>query len=198
MRYLLLIAAVLLFSACMPWSGSHSKAPVPVPTASTGSAMGATSESQGALGADTSATGSVKRDGGVPVTCPVTVPHHGPGSADDRYGDKGLSTELWPAGVVNAGLNYVQSDGSIRMKFPWWREPGVVGKLIITGKRLDGVSPDLSSEIPPAYGQSGFQATYLVFPTEGCWQVTGEAGNARLTFVTWVTKYGSDAATNGS
>jgi hypothetical protein len=78
------------------------------------------------------------------------------------------------------------------MKFPWWRGPGVVGALAITGRRLgpqaDKSAPPLQAEIPQGYGETGFQASALVFPTEGCWEVTGRAGEAALTFVTWVTR----------
>jgi hypothetical protein len=33
-----------------------------------------------------------------------------------------------------------------------------------------------------------FQASAVTFPTEGCWNVTGRAGEASLTFVTLVLK----------
>lgn len=41
------------------------------------------------------------------------------------------------------------------------------------------------------YGEHGFQATYLVFPTPGCWEITGGVGDARLTFVVLVKKIGA-------
>jgi hypothetical protein len=43
------------------------------------------------------------------------------------------------------------------------------------------------------YGDIGFQASYLIFPTPGCWAVTaqiGERDDSRLTFVTKVVKFG--------
>jgi len=32
------------------------------------------------------------------------------------------------------------------------------------------------------------QPTELIFPTEGCWEVTGRVGDASLTFVTLVVR----------
>jgi hypothetical protein len=74
------------------------------------------------------------------------------------------------------------------MKFPWWR--GVQGRLIIEGRRLDADAPALRAHIPNGYGASGFQATGLIFPTPGCWEVTGHAGEATLSFVVSVVKIG--------
>ncbi len=64
------------------------------------------------------------------------------------------------------------------MKFWWWRL--VKGRLTIEGRRL--------SIIPDGYGEIGFQASGLVFPTPGCWEVTGRIGDKSLTFVTLVEK----------
>jgi hypothetical protein len=72
------------------------------------------------------------------------------------------------------------------MKFLWWR--GVRGKLTIQGQRLDAPAPPLRADIPGGYGDTGFQATGLIFPTEGCWEVTGKVGESSLTFVTRVVK----------
>ena len=47
-------------------------------------------------------------------------------------------------------------------------------------------APPLRSSIPDGYGDAGFQATRIIFPSDGCWQVTGSVGNASLTFVTLV------------
>ena len=78
-----------------------------------------------------------------------------------------------------------QLDGLVGVKFGWWRN--VRGYLRITGRRLDGVAPPLRAGIPD-YGMTGFQASGVYFPTAGCWQVTGKAGTATLTFVTMVVK----------
>jgi hypothetical protein len=88
----------------------------------------------------------------------------------------------YPTLVVRA--RNLHPDGSMEEKFPWWR--GVSGGLAIRGQRLDGSAPPLRADIPSGYGDSGFQATSIIFPTEGCWRVTGSVGTASLTFVVLV------------
>jgi hypothetical protein len=44
------------------------------------------------------------------------------------------------------------------------------------------------ADIPDGYGPTGLQATGVIFPTEGCWEVTGHVGDSTLTFVTLVVK----------
>jgi hypothetical protein len=41
------------------------------------------------------------------------------------------------------------------------------------------------------YGNLGFQPMYLVFPSPGCWQITGRIGDRSLTFVVEVIKEGN-------
>ena len=80
----------------------------------------------------------------------------------------------------------INEDGSMAMKFPWWRAvPGA--PLVIEGHRLDGVAPPLRSHVPSGYDWL-FQATALIFPTEGCWEVTGTVAGAKLTFVVQVVR----------
>ena len=127
--------------------------------------------------------------------CPVTAPN---GSTPPNEQASGLNhgngeiwTVLWPDGIVRleqGGPGEIRADGSLVMKFPWWRGEAVVGALQIEGKRLDGEALPLQAEIPDGYGETGFQASGLVFPSEGCWQVTARAGGAELTIVTQVVK----------
>jgi hypothetical protein len=108
-----------------------------------------------------------------------------------KYGSEFLQTALWPEGRVvfaPGGPGSVLNNGALEMKFPWWRL--VSGDLTIEGHRLDGIAPPLQADIPKGYGASGFQATGLIFPTVGCWQVTGRVGEGKLTFVTEVVKIG--------
>ena len=122
--------------------------------------------------------------------CSVTLPN-GQGPPGERpspyhHGGDGLWTGLWPDGVVEFvpdGPGALLEDGSLSMKF-WWR--GVPGPLEITGRRLDSSSPPLRADIPEGYGDSGFQASGLIFSSPGCWEVTGRVGDAELTFVTLV------------
>jgi hypothetical protein len=127
--------------------------------------------------------------------CPVTVPNSstppGETSSGLNHGNGKIWTVLWPEGTVRfepGGPGEILPDGSLAMKFPWWRGEGVVGPLQIEGKRLDGDAPPLQADIPEGYGDTGFQASGLIFPSEGCWQVTGRVGEAELTFVTRVIK----------
>jgi hypothetical protein len=79
-------------------------------------------------------------------------------------------------------------DGSLKMKFGWYRGPGLQGKLMVTGRRLHAPGPPLSADIPHGYGDSGFQATALVFPTEGCWEVIGRVDKTSVIFVVRVVR----------
>jgi hypothetical protein len=125
-------------------------------------------------------------------TCPLTLPDRSvpPGVTDwaaaDSYGNGKLWTGFWPHNLVIADSGYVQKDGAISMKWPWWR--GINGELKIKGQRLDAKAPPLTADIPTGYGESGFQPSGILFPTEGCWRVTGSVSGASLTFVTVVAK----------
>ena len=117
--------------------------------------------------------------------CPVTIPH-GPAPSARTYGNGKLRVGLWPRGVIEVGPAYVDREGRVRMKFPWWRM--VRGRLRITGRRIDGAAPPVRAHVPRGYGPTGFQASGVTFPTEGCWELTGTVGRASLTFVTYVIK----------
>jgi hypothetical protein len=106
---------------------------------------------------------------------------------DASYGNGALWVGgLWPDGVIAVGRRYVEEDGSVAIKFGWWR--GAPGVLEITGRRLDAPAPPPRAEVPEGYGRDGFQATGVLFPAEGCWEVTGTVGSSTLTFVTFVIK----------
>lgn len=107
--------------------------------------------------------------------------------ASTWYGNGKLWTALWPDGTIIATAQFVRPDGSIQMKFPWWRAAS--GRLRITGHRIDAPAPPLRAIVPAGYGNgAGFQASSVIFKTEGCWRVTGRVGRAKLTFVTKVVK----------
>ena len=116
----------------------------------------------------------------LPGTSPAAL---GPGTT--IYGNGKLFVTLSTNGLIVAPADYVNPDGSIGWKFPWWRY--VSGQLTITGHRLDGPAPPLTSDVPAGYGDTGFQASGVTFPSEGCWQVTAEVDHhTTLTFVTFV------------
>ena len=136
------------------------------------------------------------------VECQVTTPN-GIAAGEDRhdrgsYGNLQVSVGpfgLWPDGTVvfkPGGPGFITRDGWLGMKFGWRR--GIPGRLIIEGRRLDAAAPPLRSEVPGGYGDRGFQATYVLFPTPGCWEVTGRVGDAKVTFITRVVKIGDGPA----
>jgi hypothetical protein len=69
------------------------------------------------------------------------------------------------------------------IKVGWFRPAGAT--LEITGQRLDGPAPPLEAHVPCCY-PTRFQATGLIFPTEGCWAVTAKAAESELSFVVWI------------
>lgn len=47
-------------------------------------------------------------------------------------------------------------------------------------RRLDASAPSLLAHVPEGYGNAGFQATGIIFPTEACREVTGKVAEASL------------------
>jgi hypothetical protein len=132
-------------------------------------------------------------------SCPVTIGRKSPISPTDFFGSTSAHWNgnllyvggLWPNGTIvfrPRGAGFVYPDGSVGMKIAWYRGKGVYGELAITGKRLDAVGPPLRTEISRASSDTGFQPSEVIFPTEGCWQVTGTVAAASVSFVTRVVK----------
>ncbi len=121
--------------------------------------------------------------------CPVTRPNgrippgETPSPGSYYLGNGALWTDLYPS-PIRLRPDDMREDGVIEMKFPWWR--GITGRLRIEGRRLDAIAPPLSAWIPGGYGRRGFQSTAIIFPTAGCWQVTGSVEGASLTFVSLI------------
>jgi hypothetical protein len=120
--------------------------------------------------------------------CPVTVPTGFTPPGLPRYptyfGNRGLWTTLFANGLVIVPKDDITPDGTLGMKFPWWRGPGIRGLLHISGKEL--TTGSLVTAHTAGYGLQGFNASMILFPTTGCYRVTGKAGPARLSFVTLV------------
>jgi hypothetical protein len=113
------------------------------------------------------------------AACSVTVPG---GTGIGNYGNDAMTVGLAPTGTYDALVFYEANHGNLSIKFPWVRL--VAGRLRITARRLDAPAPPAVPRIPSGYGEStGFQASSVLFPTVGCWQVTGWVGTASLTFV---------------
>lgn len=102
-----------------------------------------------------------------------------------HFGNGRLWTVLWPNGLVFVPPDTISPDGSLGMKFPWWRAADVHGALHIHGHELMLGLP-VRADIPDGYGDTGFQASGIIFPVEGCYEVVGEAGGVELIFVTLV------------
>jgi len=129
--------------------------------------------------------------------CPVTIGHAVPRTEPWRhqlagwnsaYGNGSLWVGgLWPNGVVIMTRDDAGPRGRLGMKFGWYRLTN--GYLTITGRRLDAPAlPASGLTFRGGYGLTGFNASGVMFPTEGCWQVTGRVGRVALTFVTFVIK----------
>jgi len=140
---------------------------------------------------------------GPSATCAVTAPNHNPLPDAVRskaavpedftsiHGNGALWTYLWPDGTVvfkKGGVGSVQADGSLRMKFLWLLATD--GPLTVTGRSLDGEARPITTQIPDGFVGKGFQPSYLIFPTVGCWEVTAQANGSALKFVTMVVKQG--------
>jgi len=123
--------------------------------------------------------------------CPVTQPNGSlpPGTQPSEttndpnlFGSGELWTILWPNGKVYMLTSNQRADGLFETGWPWYR--GVDGQLTIEGHRLDAQAGPLLYELPEDF--NNFQGSTLIFPTTGCWEITGRVGNTSLTFVTEV------------
>lgn len=104
-----------------------------------------------------------------------------------NHGNGALWVWLPPHGELSISEDRRQEDGFYRVKFGWWR--GVRGRFTIGGRRLDAAAPPLRYLIhADSYGDLGFMPSYLDFPSEGLWQITGRIDDQSLTFVVHVVK----------
>ena len=142
---------------------------------------------------------------GTVSACAVTAPNHhaAPAGSDPMpqgaaltwHGNDSVGTNLWPDGTIvfkPGGVGFVLPDGALQMKFFWLKAPGA--HLTVTGHRLDGASDTLRADLDRQFDPRGFQPSYLIFPTPGCWQVNATTGGETLTFVTSVVKIGAGPA----
>ena len=77
----------------------------------------------------------------------------------------------------------VRDDRSIVIKFPWFRAPGGSGHLKVSGRRVGDESGSVHGKYSRENRHWTFQPGALLFSGEGCWEVTGRAGDMQLTFV---------------
>lgn len=128
----------------------------------------------------------------VAATCPVTLF----AAQEPTF----AYTPTWyGGGKLWAGLDRAYGGrwyaGPEALKVMWLRPTGE--QLTVEGQRLDAGAPPLDAAIPTGYF-AGYQVTGLTFPTEGCWEVTGRAGNEELRFVVDVHPAAANPATGAT
>ena len=142
--------------------------------------------SQGAFGQSTQsqscATSPMIRD------VPPTDPGADPMGVTNWYINQGRT--IWAGPVPESGWpsgGTLFSGGAVvkGQKTYWVRPRGT--QLLVSGRRLDASAAPVEAHIPCCY-TSGFQIVGLLFPTEGCWEVTAKAGDSELHFVTLVNR----------
>lgn len=118
----------------------------------------------------------------VGIQCPVST------STLAKFENDSLAVTVLPSFVFRpGGPGFVDADGALGMKLGWQRKRP--GQLEISGKRLDAQAPPARAYINDR-DELGHQPTYLVFPTAGCWEITGQIPRGFLKFVTFVEKIG--------
>jgi hypothetical protein len=119
----------------------------------------------------------------VPSSCAVTLPN-GSQPPTKMLGGPTMhgNGKLWVSLSLIGGklLIVPDADGKLSAKLAWWR--AAKGPFTIQGRRLDAPGGSLQSDVR-GYGNTGFLASGVIFPTAGCWEITGKAGDAALTFV---------------
>ncbi len=180
----ILFGLVLIATLVIGWfdsSGILKQAPAPASESAT--VRSTSTENNSALSSSLNSSS--------PPPCAMTLPNGStpPGETlfpNHHHGNGALWALLGRNGVIAISPRDVQPNGTLERKAPWWR--GVFGQLRIEGRRLDAPAPPLGAYIPDGYGETGVQAVTLLFPNEGCWEVTGKVGDASLSFVTYVIK----------
>ncbi len=122
--------------------------------------------------------------------CAVTYPKGG------VYGNDSLAVVLPDNGTFvfkPGGPGFVDSDGALGIKVGW--DSRKRGTLLVKGRRLDGSAGPARAYIPHSYDDYvGGMSLFLLFPTPGCWEITGTLADKSLTFVVDVQKIGDGPA----
>ena len=129
--------------------------------------------------------GAVARSSSCPVTFPNGQAPPGAGPSATWHGGPELWVAFWPRGVVVRGDGVVQRDGSLVTKLGRWRGAPAQA-LTIAGRQLDGDSKLAETRSAEPYGERGLLPSMIRFPSGGCWEITGTAGTASLTFIVLV------------
>lgn len=138
-----------------------------------------------------------------PPGCPATLPAESAFEAPEPYfatapwprtfwfGSEHLWTALDTDGVWE---DLPKNPNGYTQKIMWWSslfslKDELEPALVVFGHRLDAEAPELKF-----YGATNATAadigeamlTGVDFPTEGCWEVTGQYKKTGLTFVVWI------------
>ncbi len=153
---------------------------------------------------DLTATAEVEIAASIPsADCPVTLPSEPAFKAPEPYfadapwpgifwyGTEHLWTALQTNGVWDGLPHHEHGYGQ---KIMWWSDLYVLKDelepaLVVSAKRLDGKAPPFEFEgATNAYAKDIGDAmlTGVTFPTEGCWEVTGQYKKSGLIFVVWI------------
>ncbi len=130
-----------------------------------------------------------------PFVPPSPYPAKPPGQGRFWFGTEKLWTALPAEGAWRGLPHYRPTDSSYRQKIFWWRKgyhwrADPTPNLKVSGRRLDAPARPLAvSRATNGYREQDLKSFMVVgvdFPTDGCWEVTGQFGDNSLTFVVWV------------
>jgi hypothetical protein len=117
--------------------------------------------------------------------CVVTKPIRSPAPQNTEGRPTDASVASWNSWYVNADRTIWMYDTPMvageRNKIAWFRPDGA--DLRVTGRRLDAAAPPLSVDITPRAYRHMFCPSILIFPTEGCWEITGKTDRSELRIV---------------
>jgi hypothetical protein len=86
-----------------------------------------------------------------------------------NHGNTKLWMAMWPGGVIKDDPDYMGKDGSIHMKFMkfgWGTGSADSCRSRVVGWIRQSAA---GAEVSDGYGDRGFQARKVIFPTGGCW-----------------------------
>lgn len=118
------------------------------------------------------------------------------GSSSEYYfGNDTIWSYTDSADGVFIDKRIIQSDGTAQMKWPWFHKSTVVGEMSAKGRLVNGNDDtnvinllESPNEAQAAGIPEGVAVTvsYMVFPAEGCWEITATKGSESITFQTEV------------
>ena len=134
----------------------------------------------------------------VPASCPATSrpsrPFDPPVAIPGSWPDDSFyfgTNDLWTRIPASGWSGLPRWDEGLRQKIVWWtrdytwrKDPSP--RLTISGRRLDGFSvPLIFTGANGSWTENlgSFIMSGVLFPTSGCWEITGRLNFHQLTFV---------------